>query len=278
MLFGLIGNTEASGVAAAIMAMITEYAGKELRLTITSTFNIDFALPMPLNETCMHSYLLPIITYFKNNATANNKEGAEKYMLHQFEFFGVKAPVWRKIIKQHFKKSLPAFNEVEAIVHDCFAHPMREMQYTGIELLTQYKKEWNIKTIRLIEYIITNKSWWDTVDHATAHLCAVYFKQFPEQKEKITGKWNHSANIWLQRCSILFQLKYKKETDVLLLSNYINHCASSKEFFIQKAIGWSLREYAKTNPNWVKMFVQKNALSPLSKREALKRIEKTIVF
>ena len=70
----------------------------------------------------------------------------------------------------------------------------------------------------------------------------------------------------------MFQKSYKKDTDTELLSKYILNCNKSKEFFIQKAIGWSLREYAKTNPSWVKEFVNNNTLAPLSKREALKHI------
>lgn len=218
----------------------------------------------------MHTYLLPVIASFKEQADKTSKAWSEKYLLRQFEFFGIKAPVWRSIVKKHFKNGLPPFNEVEEILRQCFDHPMREMQYTGIELLAQYKKEWKKEVIQLIEYIITTKSWWDTVDHCTTKLSSVYFKQFPEQKEKITTRWNQSHNIWLQRSSILFQLKYKQETDPQLLSKHILHLSFSKEFFIQKAIGWSLREYSKTNPAWVKSFVAKHTISPLSKREALK--------
>jgi 3-methyladenine DNA glycosylase AlkD len=223
----------------------------------------------------VHTYLLPIIESFKEQADETSKAWSEKYLLHQFQFFGIKAPVWRSIVKKHFKNGVPPFDEVEAIVHQCFEHPMREMQYTGIELLAQYKKHWKKEVIQLIEYIITTKSWWDSVDHCTTELSSVYFKQFPVQKEKITTRWNQSHNIWLQRSSILFQLKYRQETNTQLLSKHILHLSSSKEFFVQKAIGWMLREYAKTNPAWVKKFVKQNPLSPLSKREALKRINIT---
>jgi 3-methyladenine DNA glycosylase AlkD len=76
--------------------------------------------------------------------------------------------------------------------------------------------------------------------------------------------------MWLQRSSLLFQKNYKKDTDTKLLKEYILQLAPSKEFFIQKAIGWILREYAKTNPQWVQAFTNENTLAPLSKREALK--------
>lgn len=222
----------------------------------------------------MHSYIAPLIKSFELNADAGNAEGMKAYMLNQFSFYGLKTPLRRKLSKEHFKKSLPPFKEVEEIVKQCWQHPNREMQYIAVELLACYKKKWKKDTIKIIEYIITHKSWWDSVDHAATDLTGPHFKLFPEQIEKITGRWNRSSNIWLQRSSIMFQKAYKKETDKELLSNHILHLAASKEFFVQKAIGWALREYSKTNPGWVKSFVQKASLSPLSKREALKRIMK----
>jgi 3-methyladenine DNA glycosylase AlkD len=84
----------------------------------------------------------------------------------------------------------------------------------------------------------------------------------------------NSGNMWLQRTALLFQLKYKKATDVNLLSDYILRLQGSKEFFINKAIGWILREYSKTDPDWVIQFVQNNNLANLSRREALKWIDR----
>lgn len=124
----------------------------------------------------------------------------------------------------------------------------------------------------MMEFCLTHKSWWDSVDHIASEWLGSYFKQFPEKIAAVTGKWNRSDNIWLQRSSIMFQKSYKKDTDTVLLASYILHCKDSDEFFIRKAIGWALREYSKTDPGWVKKFVQQQALSPLSKREALKRI------
>jgi 3-methyladenine DNA glycosylase AlkD len=121
--------------------------------------------------------------------------------------------------------------------------------------------------------MLLNKSWWDTVDHACTELISPYFKLFPEEINKITGKWNKSKNFWLQRSSIMFQKKYRKDTDTVLLAKYILAHAKSKEFFVQKAIGWALREYSYVDPKWVSDFVRKNKLAPLSEREALKRIK-----
>lgn len=150
----------------------------------------------------------------------------------------------------------------------------RELQYFAIELLIKTKKQWTVEDVTLIEYLVTHKSWWDTVDFLAAIIAGAWFKKFPEHIKPVTEKWNTSENIWLQRTSILFQLKYKKDTDLKLLSKYIKRLFSSNEFFVQKAIGWILREYSKTDPVMVQKFVDTEKLMPLSKREALKVIER----
>lgn len=102
-----------------------------------------------------------------------------------------------------------------------------------------------------------------------------YFKKFPEDRKFYVDKWLVSEHLWLQRCALLFQLKYKKEIDTELLSYTIHFLLGSKEFFINKAIGWVLREYSKTNPEWVEDFVYKTELHSLSRKEALRIIQKS---
>jgi 3-methyladenine DNA glycosylase AlkD len=139
-----------------------------------------------------------------------------------------------------------------------------------MDLLDKYKKQLEVDDIVWIEKLIVTKSWWDTVDILATHLAGEYFKKHKNKIDLITNQWNNSDNIWLQRSSLLFQLKYKQNTNVFLLENYILNLKESKEFFIRKSIGWILREYSKTNPAWVIQFLQKNELSNLSVREASK--------
>ena len=122
--------------------------------------------------------------------------------------------------------------------------------------------------------MIINKSWWDTIDFLSPKILGKYFKLYPDEIEKNTQKWILSNNIWLKRSAILFQLKYKETLNIDLLNRIIIPLSNSKEFFINKAIGWILREYGKTNKEWVINFVKKNKLSNLSNREALKHINK----
>ncbi|MBI1780853.1 MAG: DNA alkylation repair protein [Sphingobacteriales bacterium] len=221
----------------------------------------------------MHPYTKGLITLYKKHGNKEQAEGAAAYMRNQFEFFGLKATDWRNLFKTYTNKNLPSFTDVPLIVEELWSLPQRELQYAAIELLALYKKEWTKEVISLIEFIIVNKSWWETVDHAATELTGPYFKLFSSETKRITGKWNSSDNFWLQRSSIMFQKKYKKDTDTALLSKYILAHKKSKEFFVQKAIGWALREYSYVDAEWVSDFVKQNKLAPLSEREALKRIK-----
>lgn len=221
----------------------------------------------------MHPYIVPVAKLFKQAADAENALGSKAYMRNQFEYFGIKAATRQSISKNYMKEELPAYAELEIIVKELWLLLEREYQYFAIDLMAAMKKQWTKDIITLIEFVLINKSWWDTVDHAASDLAGPYFKLFPQQINKITGNWNRSDNFWLQRSSIMFQKQYKKETDTALLSKYILKHKKSKEFFIQKAIGWALREYSKTDAAWVTQFVKQHELSALSKREALKRIK-----
>jgi 3-methyladenine DNA glycosylase AlkD len=221
----------------------------------------------------MHPYLIPITSVFNQHANAEKAAWSKAYMLDQFGFFGLVTANRRTLSKDYMKQHpLPSLKDLEAIVKECFTLPQREYQYFAVELMAFNKKRWKESNIKLMEHCIVQKSWWDSVDHLASECLTHYFKAFPEQIIPVTSKWNSSNNIWLQRSSIMFQKAFKKNTDTVLLSKYILHCKDSKEFFIRKAIGWALREYSKTDPEWVKQFVKQNKLHPLSEREALKRL------
>ena len=135
------------------------------------------------------------------------------------------------------------------------------------------QKEWDERIPPLVEKWILENSWWDVVDVLAPKIMGPYFLMYPNQRDQWLDRWMKSENFWLQRVCIIFQLLYKSKTDTHLLASVINQLSSSKEFFIQKAIGWSLRQYARTDPDWVIQFVESNQLAPLSKREAVKRLK-----
>jgi len=211
---------------------------------------------------------------FKNNANATIAAGQKAYMRNQFEFYGIKTPKRREIQKPFLiKKYLPPKKDLEKIVKVLWNKPEREYQYFTQELLKKYQPRFEEKDIDIFEYMVVNKSWWDTVDFIAVHLIGEYFKIYPNQKVKHVERWLTSKNMWLQRSAILFQLNYKKHLDIEILSNTIHSLLGSKEFFINKAIGWILRNYSRTNPTWVIDFADKTELTKLSRKEALRLIQ-----
>jgi 3-methyladenine DNA glycosylase AlkD len=219
-----------------------------------------------------HPYLIKIKKIYAANADVTIAKGAKAYLLNQFEFYGIKTPLRRKICKEFYKAHpIQDHNELSSIIKDCFAAPQREIHYFAIELLGHHHKLWSKKTIPLIEWMITHNSWWDSVDSTNSFVISKFFMQFPETIELTTAKWNRSTNKWLQRMSLLFQLAYKQKTNTTLLTEYIENCQLEEDFFIRKAIGWALRAYAYTDAKWVVQFIKAHPqLSNLSKREALK--------
>lgn len=213
-------------------------------------------------------------SYFTPQANAENAAAMSAYMKDMFPFFGIKSPERKEVIRQFWKENeVPPVEDLPAITRALWEQPEREFQYFGMELWEKYKKNWTESHIEEIEYMISHKSWWDTVDFLATHLVADYFQKFPFQVTPITQKWMASGNMWLQRSCILFQLNYKQKTDKELLYSFIIPLSTSKEFFIQKAIGWSLRQLAKREPETVQTFVANHPLMPLSTREALKHVE-----
>lgn len=223
----------------------------------------------------MDKYIIPVAEYFRENANAEKAAGSKKYMLNQYEYFGIQAPLRKEIYKQIFsEQEFPDDQDLRGIIEELWALPEREFQYFAMSMLEKRAKYAEEASIRLYEFMITHKSWWDTVDFIAINLVGIYFEQYDGMIIPVTEKWMRSGNIWLQRSSLLFQLKYKKQTDTGLLFSYILRLAGSKEFFIRKAIGWVLRELSKTDSEIVIEFVNRHQLSPLSKREALKRINR----
>lgn len=221
----------------------------------------------------MHPYVAALTELFEKNADAAQAAPMKKYMRGQFEYLGIKTPQSAALLNEfHIEHGLPEVAELDSILRDLWSLPQREFQYVGLGLLDKLEKKIPAKFIKTIEYLIVTKSWWDSVDTIATHTVGTHFRRFPQVREKYLPKWRVSKNIWLRRTAILFQLNYKKETDFDLLGDIIRENLDSKEFFINKAIGWALRQYARVNPNAVSKFVNSTPLHPLSRREAMKHI------
>jgi len=222
----------------------------------------------------MNSFINILETEFEKKTNPEIAFKQISYMKNQFEFYGIKTPVRRKIQKPFFvKENLPPKENLEKIVKNLWEKPQREYQYFAQEFTEKYNKQINKKDIILFEFMITHKSWWDTIDFIAPKLVGTYFKIYPKQRNIIIEKWITSGNTWLQRASILFQLNYKNELDTEFLTYIINSQIGSNEFFINKAIGWILRQYSRINPNWVIEFTNHAELNKLSHKEALRLIK-----
>lgn len=172
------------------------------------------------------------------------------------------------------RENKPGYQKLEPVIKKLWQLPGREFQYFAQELILKYQKDYTEDIINLFEYMILNKSWWDTVDHIAKKLVGEYFKLFPPKKDEKISEWVKSENIWLQRTALLFQLGYKEETDAQLLFDVIEELKEIDEFFIQKAIGWALREYSKIEPIAIVKFANTHQLSTLAEREALKVVKR----
>ncbi len=214
-----------------------------------------------------------LTSVFQQHANPEIAAGQSAYMKNKFEFFGIQSTE-RRILQKVFlkKEQLPEKKDLEFILKQLWQKSQREFQYFGLDLLAKYLYQIEKHDIELFEWLVTHKSWWDTVDALASKSIGEYFKHFPADQTVYVEKWLNSNDLWLQRSAILFQLNYKEQTNTELLTCIINKFTGSKEFFINKAIGWMLRNYARTNPNWVIDFVEKTDLSPLSRREALKNL------
>ncbi|MBK9190405.1 MAG: DNA alkylation repair protein [Crocinitomicaceae bacterium] len=200
------------------------------------------------------------------------------YMKNKFEFYGIKSPARREISKPILKEC-KALSKKETIdlAKELWNQPQRELHYLALELLLQnLKKDISKEDLLWMEWFILKNSWWDTVDFIAPKLVGLYFKKFPEARRAKIKEWIQSENIWLIRTSLIFQLKYKKDTDLNLMFETILQTCQTREFFVNKAIGWMLRENAKTNPAIIEQFIEENEqrLSGLSKREGLKGISR----
>ena len=222
----------------------------------------------------MQNYSNELIQLYQEHANTSLAAKQEQYMKNRFVFFGISSPDRKKLQRPFLlNEYLPTKNAAETITKELWKKPQRELHYFAIELLYKYQKQVELDDIHLYEHLITQNSWWDSVDAIASNLVGNYFTHFPERQDEITAKWMDSGNIWLQRTCLIYQLKYKENTNTMLLANNIETLLGSKEFFINKAIGWALRQYSRTAPIWVADFVENHPdLANLSRREALRLI------
>lgn len=214
-----------------------------------------------------------VIQLFQESANVKEGDRMCQYMRKQFPFLGIRSPLRKDLMKRVYAEfDIPQgealLTEVEAI----FMLPEREFQYVAIEMLDKRKKQLTCDDLAFCERLIQQKSWWDSVDIIAPKIVGTIVLNDRLVGEEVMRQWSSSQNMWLNRSAILHQLKYKEKMNEGLMFEIIQDHIESNEFFIQKSIGWVLREYAKTKPETVRSFVHSMDLKPLSRREALKHI------
>lgn len=213
---------------------------------------------------------------------AKDSAAMKKYMRDQFEFYGVKTPARREVSKEILTLKDKCFERKDTIdlVSLLWSYPQREFQYVAVDFLVKNRKliceeqAHFAENVEFFKSLITDKSWWDTVDMLAYKLIGFLVKLYPEQGVAVMRNWVSSDNMWLKRTAILHQLCCKHSTKEELLFEFCRLRCHESEFFIQKAIGWALRDYARTNPGSVKRFLYENKknLSRLSYNEAAKHL------
>ncbi|MET3194198.1 DNA alkylation repair protein [Bacillus sp. OAE603] len=220
----------------------------------------------------MEKYTSDLKKYIIEHKNDLNRPAMEAYMKHKFLFLGIKAPERVQLTKQFIKLN-GAPSDLK-IIREIWDLDGREFQYIALALLDRQYKKAEKERIQFYESLVVDKSWWDTVDILAGRLICFHFLTYPELIEEYAEKWIQSENIWLNRAAILFQMKFKDKTDQERLFRYCQLMSNSNEFFIQKAIGWALREYSYINGYAVENFIQNTNLATLSKREGMKNIDK----
>lgn len=218
---------------------------------------------------------IDIFEIYYTNANPKQAIPMQKYIKDQFPFLGIPKSI-RGGLTKPFLKEAKQRGEIDwRFVWKCYDLPEREFQYLALDYVRHLRKFLVPSDIVHIERMIVTKPWWESVD-PTFDLIGEICQQDPTCIQTVLAKWSKGDHIWLARVAICFQMRYKENTDTKVLKQFILENSGTKEFFLNKAIGWILREYGKINPLWVEQFVRdySERLAPLSKREALRIIQK----
>ena len=216
--------------------------------------------------------LLDLITDLEENRNELLAESMSKYMQDKFRFLGVRGATRTEIYKKYFPDARKTKTIDWDFVENCWNKEEREFQYVVVYYLKAMQKFLKREDISRLKYLIVTKSWWDTVDLLAKVVGSLVIRI--EGYDQIMLEWSKDSNMWLKRVAILYQLSLKEKVDEIILDKILVNNLGDSEFFINKAIGWALRDYSKYNPEWVKEFIRKNKdnMANLSIREASKYI------
>lgn len=204
--------------------------------------------------------------------------GQQRYMKSEMPYHGIRSPEMRRIMRER----LAGYAPVERVRHEWVVRTLwdgathREQWYAAIAVARHpgARAFLDPAGLPLLEHLITAGAWWDVVDEVAIHLVGPTLRGHREAVTPTIDAWAHDGDLWLRRTAVICQVGAKRETDVALLHRVVEANLASTSFWLRKAIGWALRDHARTDPDWVRDFVQHRgeAMSGLSRREALKRL------
>lgn len=209
-----------------------------------------------------------LITTLYQHADAGEAQKMAQYMRHQFAFLGIRTPKRKQLCQAFFRQAKQSGQIDWQAVDKLWALPEREFQYVAADYLRLMQAYLSVDDVPRLKHLATTKSWWDTIDSLDRTIGNI---EYPSNTIKqIMLEWSVADNIWLRRIAIDHQLLRKDKTDTDLLAQILLNNLHQDAFFINKAMGWALRDYSKTNPGWVSEFIHthRDGLSKLTVAEA----------
>ena len=198
----------------------------------------------------------------------------QAYMKTNQPFYGIQAGPRRVLFRAAVHRHpITTRSDFEEVIHELWEGIHREEQYVALDVAERFKKFRDADSWPLFTHLVHTATHWDTLDWVAGKLVSLLILKYRHFEED-AADWAFSERMWVRRASILVHLRHKSETHTDLLATTILRLAHERAFFIRKAIGWVLRTYARTDPDWVLAFVNTHTalLSGLSRREALKHL------
>lgn len=195
-----------------------------------------------------------------------------KYLRNKFKCYGLKTKERRDVYKEVIKADKVSGVVDWEFLYLCFKDEYRDMHYLALDYLLAQKKSLKFEDIKKMEVFVKTNQWWDSIDVMNTIIGDIGLTD--SRVDELMLMWSLDKDFWLRRVAITHQLMRKKNTNIELLGKILKNNFGSDEFFINKAIGWALRDYSKVNPHWVRNFIERysNEMSKLSIREGSKYI------
>lgn len=221
-------------------------------------------------------YVAAVDTTLRQFADALAARSMRAYLLDQFEFLGISAPLRRKAVQAGQQHRWISPGDVLDVAQRLWDKPEREFRYTAIDVLKRHARLLEMSHVPEILSLLQRDPWWETVDGLTSVIGLVMLAQVRSGNDvqHACDQWIEHPNHWVRRCAILHQRGWRLDTDIDRLFGYAEALSAEKEFFIRKAIGWALRDYARWNPECVRRFIEQKGdlFSRLTVREASRHL------